>query len=41
LFEPGKEPHDVVILLLDTPPVLAVIESFFVSGGSRHSDADG
>jgi hypothetical protein len=27
--------------LLHTPPLLAVIESFCVSGGPRHSDADG
>jgi hypothetical protein len=41
LFDPGKEPHDAVMLLLHRPPMLAVIESFSVSGGSRHSDADG
>jgi hypothetical protein len=41
LFEPGKEPQDAVMLLLHTPPVLAVIESFSVSGGPRHADAGG
>jgi hypothetical protein len=41
LSEPGKEPQDAVMLLLHTPPVLAVLESFSVSGGPRHADAGG